>query len=71
LIEMADKDCSLASEIIFIFGASMNLPRVCPQAVKSGRSGVGTKRTRSRISPGSMLKVDPEVVGAVQNDEIW
>jgi hypothetical protein len=26
LIEMADKDCSLASEI-FIFGASMNLKR--------------------------------------------
>src|ERR1700681_202575 len=30
----------------------------------------GTKRTRSRISPRSGVEGRPEVVGAVQNDEI-
>src|SRR6202171_5357562 len=59
---MADKDCSLASEI-FIFGAFMNLPRVCPQAVMSWRSGVGTKRNSRGGLTMSVVRARPEVAG--------
>jgi len=40
------------------------------EAHQDRMSGPGTKRTLSRISPRSGVEGRPEVVGAVQNDEI-
>jgi len=44
----------------------------CPAvlSILKGSNSVGTKRTCSRISPRSDVKGRPEVVGAIQNDEI-